>query len=142
MVDYQLVLHEIRPDVKYSISSNSYADIVWLDMHRQKPTDQECIDAWMKITNQQDALINYSALPDWAKTGTANEAETCITNQIFSGQTQAQVDAWIDTNVTNIATAKIALKQIAGAVITMRGLFVLTAKLLIYIRDLVIRFRQ
>jgi len=96
----------------------------------------------------KDAVANYANLPTWAKTGTASEAETYITNQIFSGQTQAQVDAWIDANITGTTIAALrtqliaALKITAGAVITMRGLFILTSKLLIYIRDLVIRFRQ
>jgi hypothetical protein len=35
-----------------------------------------------------------------------------------------------------------AIGNRATAIITMRDLFILTAKLLIYIRDLVIRFRQ
>ena len=96
----------------------------------------------------KDAVTNYANLPTWAKTGTADEAETYITNQIFSGQTQAQVDAWIDANITGTTIAALrtqliaALKITAGSVITMRGFFILTSKLLIYIRDLVIRFRQ
>jgi hypothetical protein len=68
----------------------------------------------------------------------------------------AWVDAGIDANIANIAnitTANItqinarlagirqALKLAAGAILTMRDLFILAAKLLIYMRDLVIRFR-
>lgn len=48
-------------------------------------------------------------------------------------------------NVTQINTAlgnvRTVLKVAALAIINMRGLFVLTSKLLIYIRDLTIRFR-
>jgi len=96
----------------------------------------------------------YPILPTWAKTGTAAQAETYITAQIFSGQTQAQVDAYIDATIKNITTANIAqinaqllnirtvLKAASAAIITMRSLFIITAKLLIYIRDLVIRFRK
>jgi len=95
----------------------------------------------------------YPALPDWARTGTAAQAETYINGQIFNGQTIAQVNAYIDATITNITTANVAqinarldairtvLKVAATAIINMRGLFVLTAKLLIYIRDLTIRFR-
>lgn len=102
---------------------------------------------------EKNALGDYANLATWAKTGTAAEAETFINNQVWNGQTVAQVEAWIDTNITNITTANVAqinarllsirqaLKLAAGAIINMRGLFVLTAKLLIYIRDLVIRFR-
>jgi hypothetical protein len=68
--------------------------------------------------------------------------------------TQIEAEDWIDANITNITTANVAqinlklaairqgLKLAAGAIITMRELFILTAKLLIYIRDLVIRFRK
>jgi len=96
----------------------------------------------------------YPLLPTWAKTGTAEQAETYITAQIFNGQTQAQVDAYIDATIKNITTANVAqinaqllnirtvLKAASAAIITMRSLFIITAKLLIYIRDLVIRFRK
>jgi hypothetical protein len=93
------------------------------------------------------AITDYGNLTAWAKTGTAVAAETYINGQIWNGQTQAQVDAWIDANITGATVAALrtqviaALKVTAGAIINMRGLFILTAKLLIYIRDLVIRFR-
>ncbi len=91
---------------------------------------------------QKDAVTNYAVLPDWVRTGTAADAEAYITNQIWNGMTLAQVQSYIDTNVVDLASAKVALKQTATAVITMRGLFILTAKLLMYVRDLVIRFRS
>jgi len=98
--------------------------------------------------------LEYPLLPTWTKTGTAAQAETYITAQIFNGQTQAQVDAYIDATIKPITTANVAqinaqllnirivLKAASAAIITMRGLFIITAKLLIYIRDLVIRFRK
>lgn len=94
------------------------------------------------------AVTDYGTLAEWAKTGTAADAETYINAQVWSGQTQAQVNAWIDANVTGTTIATLraqvvtALKLEAGAIIAMRGLFVLVAKLLLYIRDLVIRFRS
>lgn len=99
------------------------------------------------------AIVDYNNLAAWARTGTASEAETYINSQVWNGQTIAQVNAWVDANITNISTANVAqinarldfirqgLKLAASAIINMRGLFILTAKLLIYIRDLVIRFR-
>ena len=91
---------------------------------------------------ENNAITKYSQLPEWAKTGTAEDAETYITSQILNGQTEAEISAWIDANVTSLAQAKVAMKQIAGALVTMRGLFILIAKLLLFIRDLVIRFRK
>jgi hypothetical protein len=104
-------------------------------------------------TTEINAITDYASLSAWAKTGTAPEAEVYINSQIWNGQTIAQVNTWIDTNITNITTANVSqintrlasiragLKLVSGAVITMRDLFILTSKLLIYIRDLVIRFR-
>ena len=110
------------------------------------------------LTVKEQAIVEadtgYTILPEWACIGTAIQAENYLTEQIFSGQTQAQVEIWIDANITNITTANVSqinarlamirqgLKLASGAIITMRGFFIITAKLLIYIRDLVIRFRK
>lgn len=102
----------------------------------------------------QSVETEYPTLPDWVKVGTAVQAETYINNQIWNGQTIKQVEAWIDINIADLTIANInqinirlaairqGLKLVAGAVIATRSLFILTAKLLIYIRDLVIRFRS
>ena len=126
---------------------------------------QPSADELAKLQMQQDALTNYSALTAWAKTGTAAKAETYINGQIFNGQNITQVNTYIDTTIketlivnittanvaqinvqlanirTQIAATRIVFKAAAGAIIAMRDLFILTSKLLIYIRDLVIRFR-
>lgn len=95
----------------------------------------------------------YPALPVWAQTGTAADAETFINAQIFNGQTVAQATTYINSTIVNVTTANVAqinaqlgnIRTVfivaATAIINMRGLFILTAKLLIYIRDLTIRFR-
>lgn len=162
--DYRMLVARLRPTSAYhGTGETGYSGIgEWLDPSTTKPTEAE-LDAEDVIyqaelaaatahqttitTAQTEAVAGYAALPDWAHHLTAAEAETYINGQIWSGMSQAQVDAWIDANVTGtslataLASVRVALKQTAGAVIAMRGLFVLTAKLLIYIRDLVIRFR-
>ena len=165
-MDFQGIIQRLRPNSPYLLRDGGgalYSDILeWRDPNTIKPTEAECntewgvmLAEWAAEKAEQDlvrntetsAVTNYANLPTWAKTGTADEAETYITNQIFSGQTQAQVDAWIDANITGTTITALrtqliaALKITAGAVITMRGLFILTSKLLVYIRDLVIRFR-
>ena len=160
-MDFQGIIQRLRPNSSYLLKDGGgalYTDILeWRDPNTTKPTEAECLAEWdvmlaerataqaesdLVTNTEADAVTRYSQLPTWAKTGTADEAETYIINQIFSGQTNAQVDVWIDANVTNIATAKTALKQVAGAIFKMRDLFILTSKLLIFIRDLVIRFRK
>lgn len=90
----------------------------------------------------------YPLMPDWVRNVTPSEIESYITNQIWNGYTIDQVDAWIDTNVTGtslvtaLASIKAAMKIIAAAIISMRGYFVLIAKLLLFIRDLTIKFHK
>ena len=166
-MDFQGIIQRLRPYAPYLLKDGGgalYSDILeWLDTETTKPTEAECLAEWDVmlaewataqaeqdlITNaENDAITKYSQLPEWAKTGTAEDAETYITNQIFSGQDIVQVEAWIDSNITGTNTAQLraqviaALKVTAGAIITTRGLFILVAKLLIYIRDLAIRFRK
>ena len=96
----------------------------------------------------KDAVIEYATLPDWMKTHTAQEANDYINGEIWNGMTIEQIEAYIDANITGTTIAVlrgqmiVALKQTAGAIIAMRGFFIITIKLLIYLRDLVIRFRK
>ena len=160
-MDFQGIIQRLRPNSPYLLKDGgggAYADILeWRDPNTTQPTEAECLAEWNVmlaewaadqaerdlVTNtENNAITKYSQLPEWAKTGTAEDAETYITSQILNGQTEAEISAWIDANVSNIASARIALKQIAGALVTMRGLFILITKLLLFIRDLVIRFRK
>ena len=103
------------------------------------PEDRERAEIKTAETN---AVTEYATLPDWIKTLTAQEANDYINGEIWNGMTIDQIEDYIDANVTNIASAKVVLKQIAGAVLAIRGFFIITIKLLIYIRDLVIRFKK
>lgn len=171
-IDFLGIIQRLRPNSAYlwRDGGSTYADILeWRDPLTTQPTEAECMAEWqimlteraaqvaankLRSDTENEAVTNYSILPDWARTGTAAQAETYINGQIWGGQTQAQVEAYIDAQLTNITTANVSqinarltnlralLKLTAGAVITMRGLFIITAKLLIYVRDLVIRFRQ
>jgi len=160
-MDFQGIIQRLRPDAPYLLKDGGgalYSDILeWRDPNTTKPTEAECLIEWdvmlaewaarkaeqdLVTDTETNAVTKYAQLPEWAKTGTAEDAEIYINNQIFSGQTEAEINAWIDSSVTSLAQAKVALKQIASALIAMRGLFILTSKLLIFIRDLAIRFRK
>lgn len=84
------------------------------------------------------AKNKWMALPNYA-TWTAEEAEAYIESQIFSGWTQAQIDLWIDTNVTNIATAKTALKTLTVEIMDLKEIVKKTAYLLMLLRDIVVK---
>ena len=96
----------------------------------------------------KNAVIEYATLPEWMKTLTAQEANDYINGEIWNGMTIEEIEAYIDANITGTTVAQlrnqliVALKQTAGAVIAMRGFFIVTMKLLIYLRDLIIRFRK
>ena len=166
-MDFQGIIQRLRPDAPYLLKDGggaSYSDILeWRDTSTTKPTEAECLAEWdvmlaewatskaendLVTDTETNAVTKYAQLPAWAKTGTAEDAEIYITNQIFNGQDITQVEAWIDSNITGTNVAQLrtqvkeALKITSGAVITTRGLFILVAKLLIYIRDLAIRFRK
>lgn len=171
MTDYPLMIWRLHPNSAYLWvgPQDNYAGLIeWRDPNTTKPTQAECDAEWLvylaEVAAQEQAaqeranienaaIANYEALIDWIKTGTAADAETFINGQIWNGSTQAQVEAYIDATIVNITTANVTqinaqlanirtvFKAAAGAIIAMRGLFILTAKLVIYIRDLVIRFR-
>jgi len=168
MTDWRLVLGRLRPTSAYHWlgdgMNDSYASIgEWRDPETTKPTEQECLDEWevylaekaaedaeiaLISETEQSAITGYATLPDWMKTLTAQEANDYINGEIWNGMTIEEIEAYIDANITGTTVAQlrgqliVALKQTAGAVIAMRGFFIVTMKLLIYLRDLIIRFRK
>jgi hypothetical protein len=86
--------------------------------------------------------IELLMLPDWA-TWNPNEAQTNVTNMVLQGQTKEQVNTWIDTNVVgaNVATlagnVRTAMKLLAGAIIDLRTVVAMIAKVIMFIRDII-----
>ena len=166
-MDFQGIIHRLRPDSRYLLRDGGgalYADILeWQDPETTQPTENECLAEWdvmlaewaeakaqedLIIATEQSAVTGYATLPDWMKTLTAQEANDYINGEIWNGMTIEEIEAYIDENITGTNAAQLraqmigALKQTAGAIVAMRGFFIITIKLLIYIRDLVIRFRK
>lgn len=84
---------------------------------------------------------NFDSLPDWS-TWTAQEANDYVTSNILNGWNQAQVDSYIDTNVTSLAGARTAFKQIGAAIISIRTIMTFMAKAVVYLRDYTLRLRR
>jgi len=63
--------------------------------------------AWLAdrqlTTAQTQAQVNFSTVPQWMRTGTADQGE-----------------AWIEVNVTNLAGAKVALKNLVRIIVFLR----------------------
>ena len=166
-MDFRGIIHRLRPNSRYLLRDGGgtlYTDILeWQDQNTTQPTEQECLDEWdvmlaewaeakaqedLIASAEQSAITDYATLPEWMKDLTAQDATDYINGEIWNGMTIEQIEAYIDANITGTTIAVlrgqmiVALKQMAGAVIAMRGFFIVTIKLLIYLRDLIIRFRK
>jgi hypothetical protein len=86
------------------------------------------------------AVSGFMDLPEWS-TWTYQEAEANVTARIFNGWNQVQVDAWVDGLPNTVAGMKTGLKQIGVAILAVRVILVAMAKAIVFLRDLVVRFR-
>ena len=74
------------------------------------------------VENYRAAAGAFDGLPGWAG-WTAAEAADYVHGQVLNGMSQAEVDAWVEANVTSLAGARAALKMLAGSLIGVRGTF-------------------
>ena len=159
MIDWRLVLYRLRPGSEYHWlgdgMNDSYASIgEWRDSQTTKPTEQECLDEWAIYVvekaaldaeetqleeNEDTARTGWKDLGDWIVTFTPDEAELYVRNQIFDGIEPSALDIWIDTNVTDLASARTALKFIGANIMTIRTILGIIAKVILYIRDILIK---
>ncbi len=103
------------------------------DLSEEQTAAEAARVAWRE--RQQAAAAGMNALPGWA-TYTAAEAQAAIDGAVLGGQTKAQLEAWVDANVTNIASARTALKQVGDALIDLRTLCEKLAMAVVYLRDI------
>lgn len=160
-MDIRLAISRIRPTSEYHWlggDGTDYASIgEWRDAQTTKPTLEELQAAWdvylaeqaainaaaqVKATAETGAVTGYQTLPAFLKTMTADEAMTHIHSSVLSGKTEAQVNSDIDALANTVAGMKIGLKTIGASLVAIRDILELIVKLLLFIRDLVIRFRQ
>lgn len=98
-------------------------------------TTQEGFD----LTDYSSAKSSFANLPNWA-TWSSLDASNYINQNILNGMTQAQVDAYINSNAINISGINTVLHQIGTALINIRTILSYMAQAIIFIRNLVIRF--
>jgi len=105
-------------------------DVIKLhDSTAAKPID------WEMIALAKNAFMNLPSYATW----TPEEAEAWIENDIFGGQTEEQINTYIDTNVTTIATARTALKLVAKEVLDLKEIVKKEAYLLMLLRNIVVK---
>ena len=93
-----------------------------------------------EIINKEiaDSYTGFRTIPNWA-TWTPQEAEDFVHGDILNGMTKAEVEAWVDANVTTLATAKNALELIGGELIDLRNVCEKLALSVMYLRNIVVR---
>jgi hypothetical protein len=94
--------------------------------------------AWLDRVAADAAKTAFRNLPNWA-TWTAAEASGYVHSDVLGGWTKAQLDSYVDTNVTNIATARTALKQLGEELIDLRAICERLAEAVVYLRDVAVR---
>lgn len=95
-----------------------------------------------KRVNTAGAYTGYAELPEFLKTMTADNATAYIHGAVLGGKTEAQINADIDALANTVAAMKAGLKTIGGSLVAIRDILELVVKLLLYIRDLIIRYRS
>lgn len=86
----------------------------------------------------QAARTDFRTLPQWA-TWTPDQAKTYVAANVLTGQSKAEVDAWIDANVTSLATAKNGLKLLGAAILDLRAIVGALAYAILLLRDIAVR---
>jgi hypothetical protein len=120
---------------------------IWVPDDADEGLIQQVIDAhdpsavpwtplnWQSVIDTRKAFLN---LPNWA-TWTAEQASEYIRQEILAGMTRTEIEAWVNANVTTLATAKTALILVGQELIDLRVICSSLAKAVIYLRDLAVR---
>ena len=160
-MDIRLILGRLRPSSEYHWKGGAFDDYSqigeWRDLSNAKPTLADIEAEWAiylsekaiqdtfeaeKTQAENAAVAAYPNLPDWLKTVTAQQTADYIHQNILNGFTSVQVDTYIDGLPNTVAGMKTGLKQIGGALVAIRDILEIIVKLLMYIRDLVIRYKS
>lgn len=153
-LDHLIVLrrvHVLDPLAMVQISSSVDNETVveYLMIASVSATAVQIKEALNSVATPEEELVvaNYTAaipafrnLPNWA-TWTPADVDANI-GGIFLGWDKATASAWIDANVTSLATVRTALKHVADAIIDLRTVAVGLAKAVLFVRNLIINVRN
>lgn len=104
-------------------------------------------DAWTDaewdaaVSVRPAARTDLAALPGWA-TWTGQQASDYIRGAVLNGMNKAEVEAWVDANITGTTVTqprtqlKAALKPVAGEMIDQREIVQRAAQAIMYLRDM------
>lgn len=92
------------------------------------------------LTNYSAAVQNFNNLPNWAAWRPSDV--DAVVGGILLGWDKPTAAAWISTNVVDLASTKLALTNMANAIIDLRTVAVAIAKAILFIRDLIFALRR
>ena len=162
-MDFQGIIHRLRPNSRYLLRDGGgalYTDILeWLDHETTQPTEQECLDEWNIMLAEweaerleTDALLEMESIArtGWKDLGAwstwePQQAQDYVNAEILNGFDQAQIDVWIDANITGTTVTQlreqmiVALKLLAGNLIALRNIDAIEAMVQLYTRDILIK---
>lgn len=107
----------------------------WLDDHLTQYIYKNGNVIYPDQVEQDSAITGIGNLPGWAN-WTATEAANYISTNVLGGMTREQVESWVDTNVSNLAQAKTALKLLGDELIDLREICENMARAIMFLRDI------
>jgi uncharacterized membrane protein len=114
-IDIGLAVDLIRPGANYK-RYHTYEELAltWQDKIQALPTEQEIIDAWQLIIEEQNKQIEIGNVKDNAKTQFRN-----IPN--WASWTEDETLTWFDANVTNASSALPVMRNMIRMLIALRN---------------------
>ncbi len=123
----------IKYERELTVEEQTLADTIIADHDPNKLTPWEEDDI-----REIDSRTSWKDLGVWA-TWEAQQAQDYVDSEILNGWDVSEAETWIEDNVTTLETAKDALKVLAGSIITTRNILGIIAKVILYIRDILIK---
>lgn len=103
-----------------------------------QPLPLEFLDQY---NSDRDAVTKFSQLPDWMKTWTAEQAAQYVHDNVLNGFERANVDTYVASLPNTVAGVKTGMVQIGYALVDIRNMLSIIARLLIYLRDLILKYK-
>lgn len=102
-------IKSLRPNASWSMNGTNYAALVWSDAVQTKPTEAEVNAEITRLANVAASEASRAA----AIKADAGRAD--LINRLKTA-TPAQIDNWVDANVTTIASVRTVFKAILKAI--------------------------
>jgi hypothetical protein len=147
--------HELDPRIWHfkigGIAADGLYRLADLSLETTSPADwlaanetlaQQLIDAGVYnedvagLVKAREARRLFDSLPNWA-TWSGQEAADYIHANVLSGMTPDQVEAWVNANVTTLATAKTGLILVGRELADLRDICEKQAQAILFLRDVV-----